>query len=128
MADRKLTNGFDGAQIESFLKVIDGADDELIALKTEHMRACKGPRGKIRGAMTQAKENGLNMSAFRALVAKHRGERKIDQQLSELEADDHADYQQMLVALGEFGDTPLGQAALDKLKPHEETLTNLAAG
>jgi uncharacterized protein (UPF0335 family) len=114
---RDGSNEFDGEQIEKYLKGIDKADDRLIKLKVEHMEACKGPRGQIRNIMMEARESGVNMPALRTVIAKHRSERKIEQRISELEADDAADYEAMQEALGEFGDTDLGKAALRKAKP-----------
>jgi hypothetical protein len=114
------SNGFDGDQLDKYLDQIHDADDELVALKTEHMRACKVPRGKIRSVMTQAKAEGLNMAAFRAVVAKARAERKVDQTIAELEADDKADFEAMQAALGDYGSTPLGEAALKKAAPKDD--------
>jgi uncharacterized protein (UPF0335 family) len=113
---RDGSNEFDGKQLEKYLREIDRADDKLIKLKTEHMDACKGPRGQIRNIMKEARESGVNMEALRTVIAKHRAERKIEQRISELEADDAADYEAMQEALGAFGDTDLGQAALRKAK------------
>jgi uncharacterized protein (UPF0335 family) len=106
----------DGEQLEKYLKGIDKADDRLIKLKVEHMEFCKGPRGQIRNIMKEARESGVNMQALRTVIAKHRAERKIEQRISELEADAAADYEAMQEALGEFGETDLGKAALRKAK------------
>ena len=114
--ERDGANSFDGKQLETYLKAIDKADDRLIKLKVEHMDACKGTRGQIRNIMKEARESGVNMAALRTVIAKHRAERKIEQRVSELEADDAADYEAMQEALGEFGDTDLGKAALRKAK------------
>jgi hypothetical protein len=114
--EREGSNGFDAKQLDKFLREIDKADDELASLKSAHMEACKQPRGWLRDTMATAKEAGLNMTAFRAVVAEHRAERKIEQRLAELEADDAADYEAMLEALGGLSDMPLGEAALSKAK------------
>jgi DUF1009 family protein len=107
---------FDPQLLDKYLREINKADDALIKLKTEHMTACKGPRGRIRNVMKEAREAGANMEALRAIIAKQRAERKIDQRIAELEADDREDYEAMLQALGEFGNTDLGKAALSKAK------------
>jgi uncharacterized protein (UPF0335 family) len=114
--ERDGENSFDGDQLEKYLKAIDKADDALIKLKVEHMEQCKGPRGRIRNIMKEARESGVNMEALRTVIAKHRADRKIEQRISELEADDAADYEAMMEALGEFSDTDLGKAALRKAK------------
>jgi uncharacterized protein (UPF0335 family) len=114
--DRDGSNSLDGKQLETYLKAIDKADDRLINLKIEHMDACTGPRGQIRNIMKEARESGVNMQALRTVIAKHRAERKIEQRIAELEADAAADYEAMQEALGEFGETDLGKAALRKAK------------
>ena len=113
---KSATNGFDGEQLAAYLGEIDKADDELSKLKSEHMESCKRPRGWLRDTMASVKEAGINMNAFRAVVAEHRADRKIEKTLAELEADDAADFEAMREALGPFGETPLGEAALDKAK------------
>lgn len=117
MAQRDGGNGFTGEQLDKFMKEIDRADDELIELKIDHMNACKGPRGRIREVMKEARETVDNIAAFRAVVAKHRAERKIEQRIAELEADDRNACEAMQEALGAFADTDLGKAALKKAKP-----------
>jgi len=119
------SNGFDGEVLDKYLSQIDSADDELVSLKMDHMRACKAPRGRIRNVMSQAKTAGLNVAAFKAIVAKHRAERKIDQTIAELEADDRADFNAMKEALGDYGTTPLGEAALKAAEPKTDGLDSL---
>lgn len=116
MPAREGSNGFDGKMLEKYLRDIDKADDALIKLKVEHMTACKGPRGQIRNVMKEARASGVNMEALRTVVARHRADRKIDQRVSEMEADDRQDYEAMEEALGAFADTDLGKAALSKAK------------
>ena len=122
---REGTNGFDPDQLNKFLGEIDTADDRLLELKSQHMLACKTPRAKIRETMKAAKEAGLNMAAFRTVVAEHRSQRKIEEKIAALEADDAQDFELMREALGDYGSTPLGEAALRKAKPQGEQLDTL---
>lgn len=125
---RDGANGYDAEQLEKYLAEIDKADDDLLRLKSDHMTACKGPRGRIKGVMKEAREAGLGMEAFRTIVAKRRADRKIEERIAELEADDKADYLAMKEALGDYGDTPLGEAALKRAAPKGEQLDTLAGG
>jgi len=125
MAKEEGSNGFDGDEIAGYLEEIDKNDDKLLSLKSEYMSKCKTPRGKIREVMKQAKDGGLNMPAFRTIVAKHRAERKIEERIAKLEADDQADYEAMKEALGDFGSTELGEAALKRGKPDDGKLDTL---
>jgi len=129
MARATGSNQFDAEQISRFLDAIDREDDTLLTLASDHMAKCKGPRARIRDTMKAAKEAGLNMASFRTVVAQHRSERKIEEKIAKLEEDDHADFLQMKEALGEFLDTPLGQAAVDRHPAaRSEDLDNLSSG
>ena len=108
------TNSFDGEMLKRYLGAIDESDDELLDLKVEHLNACKPIRARIKNTMKEARNAGLNMESFRALVAKHRSERKIEQRIAELEADAAADLAEMKRSMGVLADTPLGQAALER--------------
>jgi hypothetical protein len=111
------SNGFDPDVLNSHLKVIDEADTELASLLGEYRASCRGPRGRIKNMWAMAKEQGLNINALREVVALHRAQRKLDKNLAELERDDADDFDAMVRSLGEFGDTPLGAAALNRARP-----------
>jgi hypothetical protein len=112
-----MTNGFDGDLLAGYLTEIDRADDEIEGHKLECKEACETARQVLKDMFVGAKEAGLNMASFRALVAAHRAERRIDKKIAAMEADDAADYEMMCEALGILGDTPLGAAALANVKP-----------
>lgn len=119
MAAKQLegsNGGLSGEQINKYLGEIDKADDKLIELKVDHMQACKGPRGRIRNMMKEARESGVNMEALRLIIAAHRRDREIQRRIDELEDDDRDEFETMEQALGAFGETELGQAALGKAK------------
>jgi len=115
-------DAYDGGEIARYLDTIDREDGELATLKGEYMQRCQGPRGRIKSVMAAAKEAGVNTVAFRATVAKHRAARKLHARLENLEADDRHAFDVIQEALGEFGDTPLGAAALDRARPRERVL------
>jgi hypothetical protein len=114
------TNGYDGQKIEGFLKEIDKLDDELMTLKASYMASCRGPRARIKEVMQQMCESNINLNAFRVLLRSHRDDRKRQASLAALEDDDRGAYDLLLSALGEFGDTELGQAALAAAKRKQE--------
>jgi uncharacterized protein (UPF0335 family) len=119
MAAKQLegsNGGISGEQINRYLAEIDKADDKLLALKSEHMTACKGPHERIRNVMKEARESGVNMPALRTIIAKRRAERAVELRISGLEDDDRDEFETMQEALGAFGETELGQAALGKVK------------
>lgn len=117
---------YDQAEIERLISDIDAADKRLATLRSQHMNACKTPRKKIKQVMLQAKDSGVPLDAFRALVAEHRDRRRIRERIGKLE-DDAADaYEQIRPALGDFETTPLGAAAARRAKG-DEALQGLSA-
>jgi hypothetical protein len=118
------TNGY-AETLNGFLDQVAKQDVELASLRGEYMAACKGPRQRIKEILATAKESDINMVAFRQLLTKRRDELAQERRIADLEDDDRSAYDQMLDALGEFGDTPLGKAALDRAKGGGDTLESL---
>jgi hypothetical protein len=114
------SNGFSPDQLNTYLAPIDKADEELASLRGEYMADCKGPRASIKNAKKMAKHAGINPAAFNELIETRRAARAKERRLSALEFSDLDDYNAMVEALGEFVDTPLGEAALAKAKPRGE--------
>lgn len=103
--------------VESCLAGIDVADDELASLQGTYMADCKGPRATIREIRGGLREAGFNMKAFAEILRNHREERKRQKRIAAMENDDVFAYEDMRKGLGEFADTPLGSAALDRVRP-----------
>lgn len=106
------TNGYDGKQIQGFLKNIGKQHDELDKLKSEHMLRCKGPRSHIKETMKAVREAEINVAAFRVELKRHLEERKHEKRVAALEDDDAEAHELIETALGELADTPLGKAAI----------------
>jgi uncharacterized protein (UPF0335 family) len=107
--------------LSGYLTSIDKQDDELDHLRGQYMAACKGPRAAIKDVMASAREAGINMKAFREVLSAHRSDRRHDKRVNALEADDQASYAEMMEALGEYADTPLGAAALKRASDGDGT-------
>jgi hypothetical protein len=106
----------DNDHLQRYLEVIDGADDELASLRGSYMSQCKGPRATIKEIKGEAREAGVNMKAFGAVLKDHREERARQKRVAALEAEDADSYEAMREQLGEFASTPLGEAALGRKK------------
>ena len=120
------TNGYDGEEIKRFLGMISHEHDELDKLKSAYMTKCKGPRGKLKNIMKEARESEINLNAFRVRVKQYLDDRKHQKRLAGLEDDDAEAYNMIVEALGDLGDTPLGQAALARARPKGDTLDTLS--
>jgi hypothetical protein len=120
------SNGYDGEQLQRFLKQIGKQHDELDKLKSEHMGKCKGPRGKIKETMKAAREAEIDMPALRVKVAQHLAERKHQKRVEALEADSAEALELINAALGDLADTPLGKAATARSRPKAAPLEGIA--
>jgi hypothetical protein len=76
------------------------------------MSQCKNIRKIKAGEYEQAADQGINRKLLRVKVRERALERRIDDLTSEFEADERSEYEMLSQKLGEFGDLPLGQAAL----------------
>jgi hypothetical protein len=120
----------DRDQTERLLREIDEADQQLASLKGEYMAQCKEPRGDIADVFKRAKDSGLPMRPFRALVKNRRLDRRMQANVERLEEDDQAKYDAIVAGLGpDFCDLPLGQAALRRARaPQGEAALDSLAG
>lgn len=114
---RAATTAPSNITVESCLAAIDEAEDRIASMRGTYMAQCKGPRAAIREIKASLRETGSNMKAFRALLRKHTEERKHLKRLAAMEDDDVFAYEEMVRGLGEFANTPLGTAALDRVRP-----------
>jgi uncharacterized protein (UPF0335 family) len=112
-------NGFDSKKLQGYLSEIDAADIEIERLKEEFKDECAPYRERIKDTLTAAKDAGINMTAFKVVVAEHRAEKRIDRKIDRLDMMDRADYEAMVEKLGPLSDTPLGEAALKRAQGDE---------
>lgn len=97
---------------------------DLLSERGGYMQRCRVIREAITGIYDEAKDAGIPKKELRALIRTRELERKIEQTRADLEADEQATFEQLAEALGDFGNTPLGQAALDGAR-HGEALDSL---
>jgi hypothetical protein len=121
-------NPHDAEALQRFLNEISREHDKLDTLRASYMAECKGPRNRIKETMKGAKESGVSMVAFRELVEQHLWDRRQAKRLEDFEDDDRDSFEKMNEALGAFGDTPLGEAALARAKRRDQDLTDLTSG
>jgi uncharacterized protein (UPF0335 family) len=107
------TNGFDGPVLQSIVGRIEESLADLLSERGAYMQRCRVIREAITAVYDDAKEKGIPKKELRALIRTRELERKIEQTRSDLEADELETFEQLAEALGDFGNTPLGQAALD---------------
>ena len=108
-------NGVNPETIQSYVARIENLHGEIGKTKSEMMNACKVLHTDIKQVYIEAKKEGLNKKSLKALI-KERGLLRQAAECSEnLEPDEADMFTMMKDALGNFGDTPLGQAALSRV-------------
>lgn len=105
--DAKLAKQFTG-DIERLL-------DEMESKKGEYMSWCKTQRELINQHYDRAKDAGIPKAALKAVIKVRELEGRIEEARENLE-DDVDLFDQIRTALGDFGDTGLGAAALANAK------------
>lgn len=122
MAVSKQTNGIDIAAATEYVERIENLNDEIASAKGEYMNIAKARREDIGHVLTEAKdEHGIPKKALKAIIKQRELESKIKALVDMDDMDDQAAFEQLREALGEFGNTPLGQAALDERAPDPDS-------
>jgi uncharacterized protein (UPF0335 family) len=108
--------GIDTKKAETFLKRIERLHADLDSMQGKYMAECKTVRQDIKEIYSEAKAAGIPKNALRGLVEYRRLEAK-QQALSDgLDLDESAALEKMIEDLGDFGELPLGAAAIAKAK------------
>ena len=108
----QLRNGYDDADLKQVVAEIEGYEDEKVEARAEAAGKCSALAKKITNAKKVAKGLGIPKKSLNQLLKS----RKLERQLRDVAADapdDEAEvFEDMVKVLGEFGDTPLGQATV----------------
>jgi len=110
--DETPRTGHNGPSPVAFVERIERCKGELATLRGKYMVACKGVREDINGILVEAEDEGLSRKALKSVLKARDLEAKADAVREALEDEDQTAYDNIRVALGDFADTPLGQAAI----------------
>jgi uncharacterized protein (UPF0335 family) len=105
-------NGFDPDKAQSFIDRCENIDKELEREKGEYMARCKALRGDKKDVLSEAKDQGFNTTAMKAVLKTRALERKVEETRDELDNDVQDSFDNIRLAIGDLADLPLGQAAL----------------
>lgn len=108
------SNGYDQTLLQSTVRSIERCATELLSERGSYMQRCRTIREEITGIYDSAKEAGIPRKELRALIKTRELERKIEETRLALEADEQATFEVLVASLGEFANTPLGDAALKR--------------
>ncbi|WP_420408656.1 hypothetical protein [Hoeflea sp.] len=101
-------------EMASYINRIEELDAELLREKMAYMERARRIQENKKAVLDEAKEDGLSKKAVRAVVKVRELERKAEAAREDLEDDDAATFDDIREALGDFADSPLGQAAVER--------------
>src|SRR5688572_6062971 len=104
------------AKAAGYLQRIENLHAQLESERGKYMAACKPIRDDIADIYTEAKDKGVAKKALAGLVKYRELKRKQEAIGDGLDIADQSDYESLVAALGDFGDTELGKAVLETAK------------
>lgn len=107
-----MANTIDPTTAKRFVSEIESCLEELLSERGTYMSRCKGIRERIKDWKDAANEAGIPRKALNIELKRRDLESKIEGLTKDLEEDDADVVEQLRDALGGFGDTPLGSAAI----------------
>jgi len=118
---RKLTentpkmghNGFDPAKVGDFIRRLNNLADG-------HELATAAMREDFSQIYDEAERAHIAPKLIKALYAKQRAALKRQRRMEKWDSGERADFEMIEAALGDFGSTPLGTAALDAAREAAE--------
>ena len=114
------TNGIDGAVAKRFIGEIERCHEELLTERGSYMARCKNIRERIKSWKDLAHDAGIARKALNTYLKERELLAKIDALTEDFEDDEIEQVDLLKAALGEFGDTPLGSAAVQKAEARKD--------
>lgn len=101
-------------EMAAYINRLEELDSELLREKMAYMERARRIQENKKEVLDEARENGLSKKAVRAVVKVRDLERKAEAAREDLEDDDAAVFDDIREALGDFADSPLGKAAVER--------------
>ena len=114
MANPASTNEPSAEHVIEAVQAIEALDADLLREKMAYMKRCKDIRSVKAGEYDSAADRGISRKLLKKKIKERDLERKIVDNIEDLEDDERNEYQMLTEKLGDFGDTPLGAAALKR--------------
>lgn len=110
----ETTNAPDSEDVQAAVKNIELHYEELAHERGVYMQKCKRIREKMANDYEVAGNRGISKKLLKTIIKERDLERKIDAITLELEPDERSEREMLVEKLGDFGQLPLGKAAIDK--------------
>lgn len=94
-----------------FVERIENLNKDLDKLRANYMNECKQVREDIKLVVGEAADKGVAKKALKGIVKYRALERKKNAIADGIAIADQSQFETLVAALGQLGDTPLGEAA-----------------
>lgn len=126
---RTFTTIVDPRKTKGYADRIETLLADLESLKGEYMAECKSLREDVKSVLEEAKAAGIDPKALKAVVDTRAAEKRAERIRLGLKTETQEVFDAIRVALGDYADTPLGEAALRREGgPGASALDDLAKG
>jgi uncharacterized protein (UPF0335 family) len=110
--DETPRTGHNGPSPVAFVERVERLHGQILKQRAECMVAYRALRADITDILVEAEQAGVTRRSLKAVLKARALEAKADAVRTDLEPEDRTKYDDIRVALGDFADLPLGQAAL----------------
>lgn len=114
MARAASENSPSDGHVQEAVANIEESYRKLDTERAVYMNKCKSVRAEMKDHYSDAGNLGISKKLLAKIIKERQLERKIDALTADLEPDERSELEMLIEKLGEFGSTPLGQAALAK--------------
>jgi hypothetical protein len=108
------SNSPSAEQIQSAVAAIEGRYAELLAERMASMGRCRHIRAAMREDFATAKADGIRPKILRKICKERELERTINALYDDFEDDEKSEAAMLVEKLGDFANSPLGQAAIQR--------------
>jgi hypothetical protein len=115
------TNAPSEDDVQSAVSNIEQGHGELLRERGIYMQKCRKIREAIANDYEQAADHGISKKLLKKVIKERELERRIAGLTDDLEPDEISEHQMLLEKLGEFANTPLGSAALQRAEARSKT-------
>lgn len=98
--------------VQHAVRSIEQRYTELATERGKYMQLCRRIREEMGSNYDAAALNGISKKLLQKIIKERDLERKIASLTDDLESDEQRELEMLIEALGEFGDLPLGKAAI----------------
>jgi hypothetical protein len=107
-----------GPELREFLDLVADEETTIANIMDAARKKAEGPRGAIKTAKKALVESGYHAKELATLMRRERLKRKLEHTADNLDDEQILHYRSLERALGDFGDTDLGRAALASAQPN----------